>query len=173
MTALVVLLLLVGFVLLAVEVLVIPGFGVAGIAGVASLAAGGILSWRSYGPLWGLGVVSGTILASLALLWIVARTKVGRSMSLQTTLEGTTADETLESLVGKTGQAVSVLRPSGAALIDGERYPVLSEGLFLDKGSLVKVIRVDAGRLVVEPIDPVESEADGPGGRDEPVGREG
>ncbi len=158
MTALILLLVLVGFLLLAVEVLVIPGFGLAGILGIAALAAGGILSWTTYGPLWGLTVVSGAVLGSFALLWLVAKTKVGRSIALDARIEGTTADESLDKLVGQTGEALSILRPSGQALIRGDKYAVLTDGQFLEKGRRVVVVRVDAGKLVVEPV---EDEAEG------------
>ncbi|MFP4026197.1 MAG: NfeD family protein [Candidatus Brocadiia bacterium] len=54
-----------------------------------------------------------------------------------------------DQLKGKEGQTVSPLRPSGTAIIEGERYAVVTRGEMLDKGTPIKVIDVRGSRLVV------------------------
>ena len=153
MVAVILLLVLVGFVLLAVEVLVIPGFGVSGILGIGAMAAGGVLSWTTYGAFWGIGVVSGTFLGAIVLLWIVAKSKVGKSMELNNPIEGTVVTEDLEALVGIEGVAVSILRPAGSVLFGDQKRTVVAEGQFVKKGTAVRVLRIDAGAIVVEPVE--------------------
>ena len=52
-------------------------------------------------------------------------------------------------LVGKTGEAMTVLRPSGTAVIDDARYSVVSSGEFIEKGARITVARVEGNRILV------------------------
>jgi membrane-bound serine protease (ClpP class) len=56
-------------------------------------------------------------------------------------------------LVGRTGTALTTLRPSGAALIEGQRVDVVSEGQMIQKGSQIKVIATEGLRVVVRAMD--------------------
>lgn len=153
MTALVVVLLLAGFVLLAVETVLIPGFGVTGILGLAALVAGSILAFRAYGPMWGGGVVVGTIVLCILLMVVLGKSRVGKSLRLERQHGKAAVPEELETWVGQKGVAESMLRPSGSALFGHERMTVLTEGQFLAKGTPVCVMRVEGGKLVVEPVE--------------------
>ena len=53
------------------------------------------------------------------------------------------------ALVGRTGRAVTPLRPSGVASIDGRRYPVVSEGDHVVAGEAIEVVTVEGNRIVV------------------------
>ncbi|OCA91155.1 nodulation efficiency protein NfeD [Bacillus sp. FJAT-27225] len=52
-------------------------------------------------------------------------------------------------LLGSEGTALTVLRPSGTAVINNERVDVVTEGSFIPKGATVKVIEVEGPRVVV------------------------
>jgi membrane-bound serine protease (ClpP class) len=52
-------------------------------------------------------------------------------------------------LLGKSGVAVSELRPAGVAEIEGERVDVTTEGDYVRAGSRVLVVRAEGMRLVV------------------------
>jgi membrane-bound serine protease (ClpP class) len=56
-----------------------------------------------------------------------------------------------EGLVGKRGRALSVLRPSGIADIEGQRIHVSTDGQFVEAGSEVEVTRVEGSRIEVRP----------------------
>jgi membrane-bound serine protease (ClpP class) len=60
----------------------------------------------------------------------------------------------LEALRGKTGRAVSSLRPSGVAVFDGRRIDVITEGLMVEPGQWVKCVEVRANKVIVRPADP-------------------
>ena len=47
------------------------------------------------------------------------------------------------SYLGKTGVAITPLRPTGIVEIDGERFEVVTEGDFISVGSEVKVVAMD------------------------------
>jgi len=54
---------------------------------------------------------------------------------------------------GQTGTAITLLRPSGKATIDGELYDVVTQGDFVPKGSRIRVATIKGTRIVVVRID--------------------
>lgn len=151
-----------GLLLLAIELFVIPGFGVAGILGIAGILAGLSLSLVGTGATWefmlrGAGRVVFSLLlaivASLALLRFLPRLPFGRRLILETVLpvgQGSPpVPETDRGWLGKSGTAVSPLRPAGIAEIEGERVDVVSDGEYIEPGEPVVVTRVDGNRIVV------------------------
>jgi membrane-bound serine protease (ClpP class) len=151
-----------GLVLLGVEIFVTPGFGLAGVLGIAALLSGLSLSVIGAGATWefilkAVGrVVFSLLLAlvgSLVLLRFLPRLPFGRKLILQTGLpagEGyASAPERDKGWLGKSGTAVSPLRPAGIADIDGDRVDVVSDGEFIELGAQIVVSRVDGNRIVV------------------------
>lgn len=55
-------------------------------------------------------------------------------------------------LIGRTGIAYTAMRPSGIAIVDDERIDVVTEGSFIDKDSLVKIVKTEGSRIVVREI---------------------
>jgi membrane-bound serine protease (ClpP class) len=151
-----------GLILLAVEVFVTPGFGLPGVLGIAALLSGLSLSLVGGGATWDFilkaaaRVVFSLLLAvaaSLLLLRYLPRLPFGRKLILETGLgagEGyASPPETDRQWLGKSGTAVSPLRPSGIAEFDGERVDVVSDGEFIEVGAQIMVTRVDGNRIVV------------------------
>lgn len=154
-----------GVVLLALEVFVIPGTSVAGLAGVAALVAGLSLSLIGAGAtlstlVVALGRVAAAILmalvGSLLLLRLLPRLPFGRQLVLDTGMPATggyvSPPEADHDWLGRTGVAASPLRPAGIATLDGTRVDVVSDGGFIEAGSAVEVTRVDGNRIVVRPV---------------------
>ena len=152
----------IGLILLALEVLVIPGFGLAGALGILAIVASLVLSLVGPGfstsfLLAAAGRVVFALLfalaASLVLLRFLPRLPFGRQLVLD---RGLAADQGYASApqsdvqwLGKSGRASSPLHPAGIAEIDGRRVDVVSEGELIDAGQAIKVIRVDGNRVVV------------------------
>lgn len=151
-----------GLTLIAVEVFVIPGFGITGIAGGAALLGG--LTMGLIGEGATLAAIGGaaarvaiSILASVALLLPLLRflpeLPFGRQLMLATVLPPGGGDmpdaSRRESWLGLTGRASTPLRPAGIAEFDGERVDVVSEGEMIETGTPVVVCRVDGNRIVV------------------------
>jgi membrane protein implicated in regulation of membrane protease activity len=124
--------------------------------GALALIAAIILSSRSIGAalttlaliLILLGVCAYFIIRSmrkgrLANSWLVLRESVG---------EGALSAEEAQSLVGLEGVCLNTLRPAGNADFDGKRLDVVSEGEFIQKGSRVKVERVEGFKVIVRKI---------------------
>jgi membrane-bound serine protease (ClpP class) len=154
-----------GIILLLLEVLVIPGFGVAGLLGIVAIVASLVLSL--VGPGFTTAVVLSAagrvvlslaiaLVASLVLLRFLPRLPFGRRLTLRRGLAAAdgyaSAPESDAQWLGKTGRASSPLRPAGIANIDGRRVDVVSDGEHVDAGQLIKVTQVDGNRVVVRRI---------------------
>jgi membrane-bound serine protease (ClpP class) len=163
-----------GVVLVALELLVIPGFGIAGILGILALLAALVLSMLGPGdtPQFIMttaarvvGALLFALLASLALLRYLPRLPFGRQFILQTGLGAAqgyaSAPEGDRRWLGKRGRASSPLHPAGIAEIEGERVDVVSDGELIDAGELIKVIRVDGNRIVVHRTTPTTNSNEG------------
>lgn len=153
-----------GVVLMAFEIFVIPGFGIAGIAGILALTAGLGLALVGAGAtpavfLNALGQVAFSILlalgAGLALLRWLPHLPFGRHLVLDTEMRAQAGYESPPAAdrdaMGRHGTALSPLRPAGVADIGGARVDVVSDGTFIDAGTAIEVTRVDGNRVVVRP----------------------
>ncbi len=66
--------------------------------------------------------------------------------------QGYVAPRDQSKLTGKEGIAVTSLRPSGTAEIEGKRVDVVSEGSFVPAGEKLVVERVEGVRVIVRPL---------------------
>jgi membrane-bound serine protease (ClpP class) len=151
-----------GLAFLALELFVIPGFGVTGILGIVAIVAGLGMTMVGGGATWdvvivAVGRVAVSLLAALALSFValrfLPRLPWGRRLVLTDELPGgggyPSAADAPQHWLGKRGTTLSPLRPAGIAEIDGERVDVVSTGGYVDAGEPVEVIRVEGPRVVV------------------------
>jgi len=149
------LLFLLGIGLLLLELLVIPGFGVAGVLGVAAVLVSLFLSFPNVSSaLTSIGIASVLTLAgAVFLLRRVPESGLWRKLSLQTRLEesGVGGDDAEKPAVqvGAKGKALSPLRPAGTVQVGQLRLDAVSEGSFIPAGATVEVVRVMGNRIVV------------------------
>lgn len=144
-------LLVLGYLLLGVEVAILPGFGLPGLLGIASLAGGSYLLWHAAGPLVGtLGILASLAAAVAAVIWF-ARSRAGRRLVLEDEIRGVAAPtEELAACVGRHGEVVADLRPSGVVRVDGGRHDaILQDGTWLRSGAGVRVVGQEHGQLLV------------------------
>lgn len=154
MTAMAALLIL-GLILICLEVFV-PG-GIAGTLGALALAGSVVLAFRNtdFGPLWLLVALGSALVSVLVAIRTVARTALGRKLFLHASESGYSgADRTLDELAGKTGVAVTDLRPAGIAEIEGRRVDVVTEGEYLARDTEIAVKSVSGNRIVVVSTKP-------------------
>ena len=148
-TITVIALLFTGYLLMAAEMFVIPGFGVAGVAGLICLGAGCYLSFETFGPVYGTVTVVGVLASATAVMVWIPKSRFGKDVVHSSTLEKARAAEpTVRE--GDVGEAESDLRPAGVARFGELRQSVVTEGEFLSTGSKVLVTEVTGSRVVVE-----------------------
>ena len=161
-----VLLLGLGVLALAAELFIIPGFGLAGILGIGAIAGSILLALLGRHPSSGdvaqaLAVLGASlfITAAVTYAWLRHLPTSDRFSGLLLKgaghrSEGFTSAPSRGELVGRSGLALTDLRPAGAAQFDDERLDVVTEGEYVPQGSQVQLVRSDGYRHVVRRVKP-------------------
>lgn len=160
------LIIFVGVLLLLVEVLLIPGFGLAGLSGI------GILLWGLYELLlpdvpvgqeihsmvltgFTIGIIGG-IIGFILLFKLMTKTEFWQKLTspnVQEKEKGYSSSIGLEDLTGEEGVTDTDLRPSGWVNVGDQRIFVVTEGSYINKNEKVKILSVDGNRVVVRKIN--------------------
>lgn len=165
-SAIEIILFVIGVLLLLVEIFVIPGFGLFGAAGILLMIGSLFLGLISDFPLvdWDMiqmatiqlaGAFILSIIVIFILLKYLPKTKIWSNLVLQKNIDeqsGYTSDKSIKELVGKTGKALTDLRPSGTAMIDDKRIDVVTSGEYIVKGVKIEVIEEEGSKIVVQKL---------------------
>lgn len=161
---------IIGLGLLAVEIFVLPGFGIAGVAGIVVVVLGlsfaaidnDLLRHLPTGEItvgWILQPILVVIIATTAALigglllskrFLTGTTLLQRKVVLTAEMapeQGYVSHPQVASeLIGKTAEVAAVLRPSGRVIIDGIYYDAIAEeGQFIPRGKQVIITRLEGG----------------------------
>lgn len=155
-----ILIFVIGIVLIMLEILVIPGFGVAGISGMILFSAGIILVLLNNNA-FDFTFVPGQSIVNSFLILLVALTgaiiivfvggarfvesKAFKKVSLQETMDakqGWTSNFNQKDLLNKQGKSWSVLRPSGKVMIEETLYDACTRGEYIEKDKEIQVIEI-------------------------------
>lgn len=163
-----ILLFVIGIVLIALELFVVPGFGVTGITGIVCVVVG--LAFSLVGNVGfdfthipSITIGESFLIVLLALMialplsmWLCKKLFEGNMFgglalnTVQDTKEGYTIAETeSQLLVGREGEAVTILRPAGKVLVEGKAYDAVSDVSYIEKGQKVKVVSYENNTLHV------------------------
>ncbi len=169
------LLVLLGIILLAVEIFLIPGFGFTGVAGIICILLGAGLAVIPQLPtvtplpeVEPISILTYLVVAMRSLLftiivcfggaWLLGRylpkTSIYQKLIIAGGLDAGPGYAGLEaqarqSLLGQYGKSLTVLRPAGIILLAGQRVDVVADGEFIGKGTEVEVIAVNGASVVV------------------------
>lgn len=158
----IVVLVVIGFILVVLELLIPSGGLISVLAAGVFLAAVALAFSQS--TTTGIVVLAllvvGLPVAVLVGLYLWVRTPLGKGFILEAPKPDEIGDEEdrekrLRELVGRTGVALTPLRPAGIVEIDGKRFDTIADGVMVEPGTRVKVVRVDGVTVVVRPIDEV------------------
>jgi membrane-bound ClpP family serine protease len=142
---------LIGLIFMVLEVLVIPGFGFAGVIGFILVAVGVWQTYAAYGMVAGHLVLATTFLATVVTLVLSLRSKTWRKLMLSSSIDSKVNVIDPEKIKpGDTGKTVSRLAPMGKALINGEYYEVATTGDFVDQQTVIEVTRVEQNKITVK-----------------------
>ncbi len=147
---------IIGLILLIIEMAVIPGFGLAGILGFGSIILSCYTSFKSLSPLAGFLTSLGAIILVIVIFKILPKTPAWKKTQLSLSQKKNdgyqVADPEFKELLNKTGICLTMLRPSGTAIINNKHYDVVSDGEFIEKDSPVIVYRVDGNKITVRKV---------------------
>lgn len=156
---------IIGVALLLVELFVIPGFGIAGIGGIALMLGSVFFVFRNAYKLetavftMSFAVILAFALA-IALSYALPRTRAWNNLVLSAAMDSgagfhSAPREDFQRYVGKTGVALTPLRPAGTVRVDDTRLDVVTAGDFIVRDTPVKIINVEGSKIFVEAIDEI------------------
>jgi membrane-bound serine protease (ClpP class) len=169
-----VLLFLGGMFFLLLEMLILPGFGVFGLGGALMILTSLILASQTFvlpqsdselaELRHSLTVVAAAtivvVIASIALRRYLPQAPVFRTLLLNPPPEEELVDldyrETVADfshLVGQQGTATTNLMPAGKADFDGQLVDVIAEGLPIERGQAIVVVKARGNRVLVRAVD--------------------
>jgi membrane-bound serine protease (ClpP class) len=163
------LIIIIGIVLLASELFILPGFGILGLAGMAFIAVGMILSlqdfvlpkpefpWQKELIQENITMMFITLLGSFILIVIFFKylfpglSKVISGPYLSATLSESKSNPefSIPLSIGDKGIVNKTLRPSGSVKFGENVYDVVTEGEFVDKNETVIITEIRGNRIIV------------------------
>ena len=138
--------------------LLIPAFGLIGLAGLGSVIAAVVFAYNEHGDALGTVVLATALVTTPLALFLglkyFPKTFIGKRLILSDSFDrdsgyASYTSSSYEGLVGKHGRAKTTLRPSGVAEIDGRKQSVVTAGEFIEQDAPVRVVRVEGSRVVV------------------------
>ena len=181
-----VILVLAGLVFLAVELFIIPGFGIAGVTGIALIVGGIVMASQNHlipqSPrgmanlgtsllvLLGSGAVSAVAAVVMSRYYgsvpilnrLVLRTPAARpTVRIDEQGKPLPPVRRIEAGVGDWGVAESPLRPAGKAIFGDEYLDVVTDGSYVERGRQVRIIEISGNRIVVREIEDAEEKGSG------------
>ncbi len=153
----------IGVVLLALEIFLIPGFGLVGVLGGvcvlgSMVAAFGFDNLETAVQVVGGGLIAALLIITVLVMYVLPKTALFRRFALAEAVGRDGGEEAAqaEALVGQeagtVGKAISPLRPSGTVELDGKRFDAVTEGDFIDAGCEVQVVGKRNFQLIVRKI---------------------
>lgn len=151
---LIITLILIGLLLLFVEMFLIPGFGVAGICGLASFIGAIVLSFSTYGNVVGFIVLFSALLVCGFFLAFALRAKTWKKLSLNQSIDSKAIASPSERgiIPGMKGVSCSRLSPGGTARINEQDMEVYAAQGMIAPGTPIEVMYIDGMRIIVKEI---------------------
>lgn len=153
-TLIILILVAVALLLYAIEAIVTPGFGVAGVGATLCVLVADVLVYVQFGTASAIAAVVLSAAAVLLFFWWFGQSKALDRMSLHSSIDSTNATaEQLSVKPGETGRALTRLALIGNAEIGGRTVEVKSTGEFIDEGTPVVVCAVKEALILVRKAD--------------------
>lgn len=158
------LLLFAGIFLIVLEVFVIPGFGLIGIAGFLIILFSLFKMMIGEYPLpedinlatrnMGMAFMSMLILGYFIFKSFTQSEYYKKLIPVdgQSSDDGYTISRGYDSLINSQGTTQTVLRPSGKIEINGKEYQAMSKGEFIEAGEAITIVGIDENQLIVKKV---------------------
>lgn len=149
-------LIIIGFLLILIEIFLVPGVNIFGIAGFLFIVIGIIFAYTKLDLRVANFIMVISLILSVVLVRFIWKSKTWRRIILedrQQKSEGfhSSSDE-IAALIGKKGVAYTNLRPAGVAMIEDQKVDVVTEGDLIEQSRPIEVIAVEGNRVVVREV---------------------
>ena len=149
-------LIVIGFILILIEIFLVPGLNIFGIFGILMIVLGIVFAYTKLSLAIANFIMVLSLVTALILVRFVVKSKTWQRIVLDDKQEKTlgfhASTDDLAKLIGKRGFAYTPLRPAGIALIEDQKIDVMTEGDFIEKDREIEVIMVEGNRVVVREI---------------------
>ena len=143
-------LIIVALILMVVEMLLIPGFGIAGLGAIGAFGYANYYAFTEMGSIAGFITLFVSLLSAVLVVTFVLRSKAIDQMGLKKNIDSTVASEASKQVkVGDTGIAITRLALIGNALINDNIVEVKSCDGFLDENTPIIVERIIENVIMV------------------------
>lgn len=146
---------LLGIIFLLIEIFLLPGISIAGIAGLLIVIGGIAYAYIYLGSTTGnIALVSSVVLLSVSFVLLV-RSKTLRKISLDTNIESTVDNSDLKKInIGDTGITISRMNPMGkisinGVMVEGKSY----DGDHIDEDTEIVVVGISMSNIIVKRKD--------------------
>ena len=149
---LIIIVLLVGLALIALEIVALPGF-VSGTCGGVFVIVGVWQAYANYGSLAGNITLISSIVVGVVMLAILMKSGTWKHFSLKEESDSKVNQVDSSTIKpGARGKSISRLAPAGKAIIGGEIVEVHSEGDFIDEGRDIEVTEIEGYKITVKEL---------------------
>ncbi|MCQ2173535.1 MAG: hypothetical protein MJY61_00195 [Bacteroidales bacterium] len=147
-------LILLGIVLMLIEMLLIPGVGIAGFLSLASMGASCWYAFTYCGRTAGIITVAVVVLSLLAMLMVILREKTWKKFELGTEIDSKVNGEVSSLLPGERGKTLTRLAPMGSAQFVKGTFEVKShDNSMVSPGVEVEVLKIEDNKVIVKPLN--------------------
>lgn len=150
--ALIISLIIIGILLLLVEMLIIPGIGVAGFIGLGSLVGACWMAFSQLGNLGGSLVTLITVCLVAGMLIYALRGKTWKRLSLSESIDSSAIPKEDKVKVGDVGKTMTRLSPSGNAAFGENTYEVKAIDNMIEPQTEVVVVMIEDNKIFVKPV---------------------
>ena len=156
---LIITLVLIGIVLLLIELLIIPGVGIAGILGLLALVAANVIGFMYYPQPVGIIVLLFSIAFCAVVTAYALRAKTWKRFSLKHNIEerAIALPTDLGISIGMRGKTLGRLTPSGKARFGHTDVEVYAMRGIIAPGTDIKVLQIEDLRIFVAPLESEEN----------------
>ena len=134
--------------------IIVPGGILAVIGGILMLIAC-VIAYTDLGPLSALitffvalGISIGMLILEIKIL---PKTSLGKNFFLKTAVEGSSnIPQTEENIIGKNGESLTTMAPTGKILIEGKEYEATTNSGLFEAGTPVEVVNYDNYKVIVK-----------------------
>lgn len=153
MWAVIAILILVGLVLLVLEILVIPGAGIAGVIGFLLMVSGVWLAYVKEGSAGGNITLLATILLNVVSIILLLRSKTWKKTQLRTFVSGKVRTfDNMDLKVGMHGKTISRCAPTGKGAFSDNYVEVDAGTTYLKTGTTIEIIKINGNKIFVKQI---------------------
>ena len=143
----------IGFLLIAIELFLVPGVTFFGIAGTAMLIIGVIYAFVQFSVTAAfLFLLLALSVVTVLVIWFL-KNGINRGFCLknrETVAQGFKPfSKSYEKYLNKEGVALSTLRPAGFIKIENEKLEAVTQGEYVNEGEKIRIIKIEGNKLIV------------------------